>query len=77
MMLKIWVFEIPSFLKKAMTESGLSGVLKRIRLEANEADASEAYSGENPQVLMRYEATKGFCFEEVEKNLRDNMNGSL
>jgi hypothetical protein len=44
----IWSLEKPWVLKKAITESGLLGVLKRISF-----DALRALLGDKPQVLVR------------------------
>ena len=55
MRLLIWGSEKPWFLKRAMTESGLSGFSKSTTLDTAKAD-----SGDNPHLFMRYE-TENEC----------------
>ena len=69
-MLFIWDLVNPLFVKKAITESGFRGVLKRTRLEAFRAD-----SGEKLKLLMRYETVNECCWEESENCLRESVVG--
>ncbi|WRX20482.1 hypothetical protein QQP08_012969 [Theobroma cacao] len=64
----IWVFENPWFSKNAMTESGLSGVLKRRYLEAAREDCWE-----KPNLSIR-KPMKHHFGNEINKLLRERTN---